>query len=256
MFEIKVDTSRLEAAIQEFAQVSHKDLGVAMRQAGGTMVGQLIGVTPPAHQETLTATGGVSLAAKKAGEARISSDIAKLFPTTGLKDATVEGMVAAGHKWVAANGRRYPVSEFARSVADLKRIHKASRNPRTGRSNAGYGANMAITRTALRRAYINAEKKKVGLLSAGWINAARELKTAGRYIPSWIKRHGAGPGGADVREAGGKVAIRIYNANPWFSGGWDRRLAYVVSRGEKSMKAAMEAVLARRAAAAQRRMGR
>ncbi len=256
MFDVKVDTSRLEAAISEFAAVSRKDLGEAMRQAGGTMVGQLIGVTPPAHAETLSDTGGVTLAAKKAGEARIAADIAKLFPTTKLKDDAVIGMVENGHKWVAANGRTYPVSEFANTEADLKRIHKAARNPRTGRTSAAYGANMAVTRTQIRKAYIAAEKKKVGLLAAGWLNAARELQTNGRYIPQWIKRHGAGPGGADVREANGKVGIRIYNSNAWFGGGWERRLQYVASRGEKAMKKAMEAALERRAKAAERRMGR
>ena len=115
---------------------------------------------------------------------------------------------------------------------------------------------MAVTRSQIRAAYIKAEKLKVGLLSAGWLNAARELKTNGRYLPQWIKRHGAGPGGAEVREANGKVGIRIYNSNSWFGGGWERRLQYVISRGEKATIKATEAVLDRRAKAAERRMGR
>lgn len=165
-------------------------------------------------------------------------------------------MNAGGFKWLAANGRRYGVSEFAKSPADLKRIHKAARNKRTGRTNAGYGANMAVTRAALRKAYITQEKKKVGLLSAGWINAARDLKTPGRYLPTWITRHGAGPGGTQTMKSGGRVMIRISNSNDWFGAGWDRRLAYVISRGEKAMLSATKNILESEARKAERRMGR
>jgi len=256
MIDIQVDTSRLEAAIAEFAAASGKDLEAAFRQAGGTMVGQLIGVTPPAHKETLSEAGGVTLAAKKAGEARVASDIAKIFPTSSIKEENMRGMVESGYKWVAANGRRYAVAQVALSAGQLKQLHRQARNPRTGRTNAANGANMAVTRSAIRRAYIKGEIKKVGLLSAGWINAARELKTGSRYVPAWIKRHRPGPGGADVRNRGGKIHIRIYNSNRWFAGNWNRRLEYVVSRTEKAMTKAAVAILERKARAAERRMGR
>lgn len=256
MIDIAVDTTALEAAIAEFATVGKKDLADAMRQAGGTMVGQMIGVTPPSHQKTLTTDGGAAKGAQVAGEKRVASDILKLFPITKKKDAEVTGMVASGFKWIGENGRKQPVSEVAFSAADLARIHQKARNKKTGRTNAGYGQNMAITRAGLRKEYIKREKLKVGKLSAGWINAARELKTPPRYLPAWINRHGAGPGGATVRDSGGMVSIRIYNSNQWFGAGWNRRLAYVVSRTEKAMIKAATVILGRRAKAAERRMGR
>lgn len=256
MIDIAVDTSRLEAAIAEFAKVGKKDLADVMRQAGGTMVGQLIGVTPPSHQKTLTKDGGAAKGAQVAGEKSVAGDILKLFPVTKKKDSEVMGMVASGFRWPAENGRKQPVAEVAFSEADLARIHQKARNKKTGRTNAGYGQNMAITRAALRKAYIQREKLKVGKLSAGWINAARELKTSGRHVPQWIKRHGAGPGGANVREANGIVNIRIYNSNSWFGTGWSHRMAYVVSRAEKAMVKEATVVLERNAKRAQARMNR
>lgn len=256
MIDIAVDTTALESAIAEFAKVGKKELTAAMRQAGGTMVGQLIGVTPPSHQKTLTKDGGAAKGAQVAGEKRVASDILKLFPVTKKKNSEVIGMVSSGFKWTGENGRKQPVSEVAFSESDLVRIHQKARNKKTGRTNAGYGANMAITRAKLRKDYIKREKLKVGKLSAGWINAARELKTPPKYLPAWIKRHGARPGGATVREANGIVNIRIYNSNAWFGTGWRPRMAYVVSRTEKAMVKATTVILERRAKAANARMNR
>ena len=254
MLYIKIDTSKFERALSEFCDLTRKDFSEVMKAEAGIMVGQLIGVTPPGNADTLNADGGITTAAKKAGESRIASDIAKLFPTTKKKDEVVEGMVEAGFKWEASNGRRYPVGSFAKTEADLKRIHQAARNPQTGRTRAGYGANMAVTRTALRRAYIKQQQLKVGKLAAGWINAADELRTSSRRVPSWIRRHGAGPGGADITDRGGRVNIRIYNSNGWFSGNWAARLRYVVSRREKGVLASLNRELIKRAKAAERRM--
>jgi len=256
MIDIDVDTTALEAAIAEFSKVGKKELSEAMRQAGGTMVGQLIGVTPPSHQKTLTANGGAANSAKIAGEKRLAGDILKLFPVTKKKAAEVLGMVESKFKWTGENGRKQPVSEAAFSEGELARIHQKARSRKTGRTNAGYGANMAITRAALRKEYIKRETRKVGKLSAGWLKAAQELKTPPRYLPAWIKRHGAGPGGATVRDSGGIVSIRIFNSNSWFGPGWERRMSYVVSRTEKALTKAATAILERRAKAANARMNR
>jgi len=257
MLEIKVDTSRLEAAMLDFCNASRKGMESVIKKTGGTMVGQLIGVTPPGNQKTLSGeNGGITLQAKKMGEANVSSDIKKLFPTTKKKDSDVFGMIDAGYKWRAQNERRYQVAEFAQSVADLKRIHKSAKNPKTGRTRIHGGQNMAVTRSQIRSAYIKSEVKKVGMLAAGWLNAASELNTPSRYIPGWIKRHGAGRGGVEMRKNSGSYSLRIYNNNPWIGIGWEARLKYVVSRGTAALKVATEKELDKRAKAAEQRMGR
>jgi hypothetical protein len=253
MLEIKIDTSKMERALSEFADLTRKDFSEVMKKQAGIMVGQLIGVTPPGHAEAMNSDGGITTAAKKSGEARIASDIAKLFPTTKLKEERVDGLIADGFKWESGKGR-FPVAGKAFTMADLKKYHSAARNRANGRTSAGRGANMAVTRRALRTAYIKQQQQKVGMLAAGWIRAADELGTSSRRVPNWIRRHGAGPGGADINDRGGRINIRLFNSNAWFGPGMDSRVRYVVSRNEKGALAQLNRELIKRAKAAERRM--
>jgi hypothetical protein len=148
------------------------------------------------------------------------------------------------------------VRDVAESASELRMIHQFARNPRTGRTRKMRGVGMAITRKAVLRQYIKQEIKKTGLLNAGWIRAASDLKTASRAVPAWIKRHGARPGGSSIRDTGGKIGIRIYNTQAWFPSGMDARVRIAVSRRERGLIKALEAVLERKARAAERRMGR
>lgn len=258
MITASVDTSNLETALAEFAALTRKDLSEVTRQQAGILVGHVIAITPPAGKggEAFTDSGGIGLSAKKRGEAAIAADIARIFPTSTLKHDTLVGMVKAGFEFQTGKGHKDIVREVAESADDLKRIHQFARNPRTGRTRKMKGIGMAITRKAVLKQYIRQEMAKVGKLNAGWINAARELNTAGRAVPAWITRHGAGRGGADVSDRTGRIGIRIFNSEVWFPSGMDARVALAVRRRENGLKKAAEAVLERRAKAAERRMGR
>ena len=255
MLEIKADTRNLEAAIAEFATLSRKSLRDTYLRTASTMVGQLIGITPPSHQETMGDFGGVTLAAKKYGESRAAADIAKLFPTSGRPQERVQGMIDRGFMWRNANGHRYQAFGTAYSLGEMAWIHRTSRNFKTGRTRIH--GNMAVTTKALRRQYIASQIKNVGKLSAGWLNAARELKTPGRYTPAWITRHRGRPGGADISPAASSnVRIRIYNSNSWFGGGWDKRFRHVATRAETRLKSDIERELAKLVRKAERRQSR
>jgi hypothetical protein len=258
MITASVNTSNLENALAEFAALTRKDLSEVTRQQAGILVGHVIAITPPGGKggEAFTDSGGIGLSAKKRGEAAIAADIARIFPTSPLKHDTLVGMVNAGYEFQTGKGHKDTVREVAESADDLKRIHQFARNPRTGRTRKMKGIGMAITRKAVLKQYIRQEMAKVGKLNAGWINAARELKTAGRAVPAWITRHGAGRGGADVSDRAGRIGIRMFNSEVWFPSGMDSRVALAVRRRENGLKKAMEAVLERRAKAAERRMGR
>jgi hypothetical protein len=258
MIAVRIDTSNLEAAIAEFATLTRKDLDQVTRQQAGILVGHVIAVTPPGGKggQAMTDTGGIALEAKKRGEASIAADIARLFPTSTLKHDTLVGMVNAGFEFQTGKGHKDIVREVAESAADLARVHQFARNPRTGRTRKMKGIGMAVTRKAVLKQYIRQEMAKVGKLNAGWINAARELKTAGRAVPAWITRHGAGRGGADIKTRTGRISITIFNSEIWFPNGMQSRVALAIGRRERGLIKALEAVLARRAAAAQRRMGR
>lgn len=258
MIDVQVDTGNLEAAIAEFATAARKDLGDVYRQQAGILVGHVIAITPPGGKggEAFSDSGGISLAAKKRGEAVIAADIARIFPTSKVKHDALVGMVNAGFEFQTGKGHKDTVREVAETAEDLARIHQFARNPRTGRTRKMKGIGMAITRANVRKQYIRQEMAKVGKLNAGWINAARELKTASRAVPAWITRHGAGRGGADVSERGGKIGVRIFNSEIWFPQGMESRVRLAVARRENGLMKAMEAILERRARAAERRMGR
>lgn len=261
MIDVQIDTSKLEAAIAEFAKLTRKDLGEVTKQQAGILVGHVIALTPPGGKDgqSMTDSGGIGLDAKKRGEARMASDISKLFVTTRLPEAAIDRLILdRDFEWEnpESGGRTVMVFRKANSMADLATVHKAARNPRNGRTRQAGGGFMAIARPALVKQYIREAIKKVGLLNAGWLNAARELKTASRAVPAWITRHGSQGGGADVKDSGPLVRIRIFNTQAWFPSGMEARIAIAITRREAGLKKAMEAILERRAKAAEKRMGR
>jgi hypothetical protein len=259
MIDVKVDTTNLEAALAEFAKITRKDLGEVTKQQAGILVGHVIAITPPGYSALISDSGGISLAAKKAGESRMAADISKVFVTTTLPQPVIERLINdRDFLWEnpQSGGRKVMVYRRANSLADLAVVHKGARNPRNGRTRQAGGGLMAIARPALVKQYIRESMKKVGLLNAGWLNAARELKTASRAVPAWIKRHGPQSGGATVRDSGARVGIMIYNWQAWFPDSMTGRVALAVQRRENGLRKAMEAILERRAAAAQKKMGR
>ena len=258
MIQVQVDTRALEKSLFDFAIASRKDMAEVVKQQAGILVGHVIALTPPGGKggETLTDGGGISLAAKKRGEAVIAADISRLFPTSKLKTEQLSAMVASGFEFKTGKGHKDIVREVAESAADLHRVHQFARNPQSGRTRKMKGIGMAITRKTVLKQYIRQEIAKVGKLSAGWLAAASALRTASRATPAWITRHGRRPGGVDVSDRGAKVGIRIYNSQTWFPSGMEGRVTLAVRRREQGLKVAIEAILVRRAKNAEQRMGR
>lgn len=255
MFKITVDTVPLQRAMLELSRETRKDMHFIVRQQAGIMVGQLIAITPPGDLREAWASdaGGISLTAKKRGEARIAEEINAIFPTSRLRDERVQAMINRGYWWGVKGGRRQ-VTNFAPTLADLQKFHRAARSPATGRLRKLNGAFMAVTRTSARKALIRQQQAKVGALNAGWLSSARQLKTAKRNTPSWITRHGANSG--DVREfmTVGGIVVTLINRMPHFPNDMDRRLAAVVSRRTYGITKALENMVRKRAEKATRQM--
>jgi hypothetical protein len=257
MLDIRIDTRRLNAAMQEFAREARKDLDSVVRQQAGIIVGHLIAMTPPGASkgQAMTDSGGIDLSAKKRGEARIAADIAALFPTTKLKDEKVFGLIDAGFEWGTGRGKK-TIREFAQTEADLERIHKFSRSPASGRVRTGStGQLMAVTRANIRRAYTRRAIKNVGLLAAGWLHAAAELKTAARATPVWITRHGKKPGGVSIIRTTEGLGITVYNRMPYFPKDMDVRIQRAVFRRTEGLRKALAAMIERRSSKANAKMG-
>jgi hypothetical protein len=256
MFSIQADTSNLEAAIFEFSKASRQGLKITIKKQAGILVAHLIALTPPAggRAQAMNDDGAVTLEAKKRGEARIAADIIRLFPTSKIKHDKLLNMVRGGYEWTAKNGRKTIVRQVAETAGELRKTHQFARNPKSGRTRLMGGLSMAITRSRVLKEYIKQEKAKVGLLSAGWIRAANELKTTSRAVPSWIKRHGAKAGGVNISDRIGMVGIRIYNNQAWFPSDMTGRVQDALRRRERGLQAALADLLERNAAKAQERM--
>lgn len=257
MITLQIDTRRLNAAMQEFAREARKDLDIVTREQAGIIVGHLIAMTPPGASkgQAFNDRGGIDLSAKKHGEAAVAADIAALFPTTKLKDGKVYGLIDAGFEWGTGRGKK-TIRDFAATEADLARIHQAARSKSTGRIRTGStGQNMALTRNALRKSYTRQAIKKVGLLNAGWLHAARELRTAARATPAWITRHGPKRGGVRILRTFGGLAITVSNNQPYFPRDMERRIQRAVYRRQQGLQKAIAAMIEKKALRANKRMG-
>lgn len=260
MITVQADTRGLEKAMFDFAMTSRKLLGDVVKQQTGILVGHIIALTPPGGKggDAMNDAGVISIAAKKRGEASIAADISKLFPTSKLPHDQLAAMVAGGFEFRTGKGHKDTVRDVAESTEDLRRVHQFARNPRSGRTRKMRGIGMAITRAPILKRYIRQEIAKVGKLNAGWLAAAAKLHTSQRATPQWIRRHRehATHGGADVKDNGPKIGIRIYNTQAWFPASMDARVRLAIQRRERGIYVAMEAILKKRATAAERKMGR
>jgi hypothetical protein len=258
MIQLKIDTSKMEAALADFAKEARKDLGAMMKSQAGIIVGHVIALTPPAsgkgHQ--MSESGGVDNSAKRRGEDSVEADIRKIFIPTKLSEKRAAGAAAAGFSVRPAGSQRAMiVRDTAFDLAKMKKVHGYARNPMSGRTRTLNGISLALTKAGLLNKYIRQEQRKVGLLSAGWIPAARAVNTAKRSTPAWISRHGQQPGGATVQNSGDVVSIRVFNNQKWFPGDMGRRVQFAIDRRQRGLRKATEAIIARRARNAQRKQG-
>lgn len=258
MFTADVDTTQLNLAMAKFAKETRKSMDEVMEKQAAMIVGVLISMTPPAKArgQNITDRGGIATSAKKLGEATIKADIASLFPTTRMKPERVQGMIDNGFKWGTGRGAKQ-IKEYASSVADLKRIHNKARSPRTGRVKTGsVGQNMALTRAAIRNEFARSQIKRVGILNAGWLRAAKRLKTAKRATPAWITRHGDKPGGVVFRRTKHGLAINMSNKVDYFPKNIEARMQRAVTRRAAGIEKALQAMIEKKAQRANQRMRR
>lgn len=249
MFTAEIDTKGLNLLMSRFAKESRKGIDEVIEQQMGMIVGGLIAMTPPGASkgQAMNDRGGITAAAKKKGEGRIRADIVTLFPTTRMKEPKVWGLIENGYYWGTGRGRK-KIIDYASSIHDLRRVHKAARSKSSGRVRTGLsGQNMAMTTAALRNAYAKEQIKKVGILNAGWLKASGRLKTAKRATPAWITRHGAKPGGVSFRKGKYGLSITVSNRMPYFPKDMQARMQRAVERRERGIEKALAAMLERKA---------
>jgi len=248
MFHVDVDTSKLNKAIAEFTASSKDELDEVIKKQTGIIVGHLIAVTPPgrASGHDFNKEGRIATSAKKLGESQIRSDLAKLFPTTNMKPESIWANIERGRLWKTHLGERQ-VTFYADSVYELRRAHQKARNRRTGRVRIGNStANMALTKARIKNQYTKEQIAKVGLLNAGWLQAAGVLKT--KAVPKWITRHGRQSGDVRFKRSNFGLSITVSNRMGYYPTKLQKRMQMAVDRRTHAIVKALEAMAERRAA--------
>ena len=102
---------------------------------------------------------------------------------------------------------------------NMASVHKANRNPRTGRTfNKPSKFYITSDSTSLHN-YIAARQKMVGLAKSGWAECVKQLRKGSqslRGIPKWVTRHTHGFGSVvDNADNLFRPTVTLTNALPW-----------------------------------------
>ena len=235
MISIFSDTKKLEFALARLAEAAKVDLGLVVKQEAAYVAKAVMQITPPTGDKTkkgatvATVTGGeitktkasgLSTNAKKQGENAILGDLfggrnmgkeksIGLFQRIG--NSTEVPPRGGQHEtmgvnlgWEASKKIRIYRKFWVKSasIPQMRAFHFANRNERgrtrqVTRSLIGRWAvqdQMWVSEQAANR-YLKYTQKKVGLAKAGFAAAAM---ACGVRVPSWIRRHMAKAGNAQV----------------------------------------------------------
>jgi hypothetical protein len=236
MISIFSDTKRLEYALARLADAAKVDLGLVIKQEGAYVARTIMLITPPTGDKvanggqiplvtggsiTKTKAGGFSTNARKQGENAILGDLfggRKMAKETSIglfqkignstevppRDGQHETM-GVNLGWENSKNIRIfrKFWQPGASIGQMRAFHHANRNNRgrpkqVSRSLIGRWQvqdQMWISNQAA-DAYLKYVQKKVGLGKAGFAAAAM---ACGVRVPSWIRRHMAKAGTAQVQ---------------------------------------------------------
>ena len=239
MISIFSDTKRLEYALARLADAAKVDLGLVIKQEGAYVARTIMLITPPTGDKlakgsqsqipivtggtiTKTKAGGFSTNAREQGENAILGDLfggRKMAKETSIglfqrigNSTEVPPRGGVPHETMGVNlgweGSK-TIRTFRKfwqpgaSIAQMRAFHYANRNKRgrpkqVSRSLIGRWQvqdQMWISNQAA-DAYLKHVQKKVGLGKAGFAAAAM---ACGVRVPSWIRRHMAKAGTAQVQ---------------------------------------------------------
>lgn len=209
---VRFDLRPIQRGIKALAPQVKKSRRKLAEEAARGFVKEVVAITPPASK------GKRGSAAKKAGEAAIIADLARV-------------MVAA-------------VQKKGVKLGDPAEIHKRLRDPHTGRINPRnlqhpYPVDAAALRV-LKRELL----KRVGELAAGWNAGAQKL---GVKLPAWVARHGGKRSSAAVINTFRVFRIILTNAVKYVTNvdAYDRRIQAAINIQGRKMQRRAEFLLTR-----------
>lgn len=199
---MKYDDRNHRRALGRFMADSKKPKRDVLKQRTKLFVRDVVKNTPPNHDAKFD---------PKAGRARVSADLAKIFR---------------------------PVKKGG--ISDPAAVHKRNRN-RQGRVRRSLKTDKGDRRFPVQslKAYANSVLARVGILASGWNAAAVAL---GLSLPAWISRHGTKYGRVKVKFTTTGGSITVTNAVR-FAGdvrGIDRRVQWALDNQARQMDKIMD----------------
>jgi hypothetical protein len=191
--------------------------GRALISSSGANKG-MVQIIPPASMDRSV----FGTAAKKQGEAKVQSDIWKVYGTPGDIYKLIKAKnpkLAAGYwqavkrrDWAAANGlaRRLGMPLLEDFTSDDGAEHKRRRH---NGSVTGKKKTMYVTDGRFVRAYIHMKQRLVGMLASALVNNYDGSLGPLAGVPAWISRHSGSWGTAKIESSnqgtGPKVRIAL-----------------------------------------------
>src|SRR5438093_4831145 len=210
--DLRFDLREIKRAIKNLDQHVKKSRREHTEQAARGFVKEVVAITPPAGK------GKKGSAAKKAGEAAIKSDLARVM------------IAVRASKNVA--------------LQDPRAIHQRLRDLRTGRINPRNLKKPYPVDAGALRSLRNELLKRVGELAAGWNAGAERL---GVKLPAWVSRHGPRRSSISVLNSIRQFRITLTNAVKYVTSvaDYDRRIQSAVSIQARKMQRQADFLLTR-----------
>jgi len=206
--ELRLDTGEFRDAMVRLRQFSKREGKVFVEEQVRGFIRNLLDVTPPNRGSRR------GVAAKKAGEAAIASDIRAVF-----RGVTNENRVEV------------------KSLSEMEQVLKSRRKNGSMRVTSGTGRIRA--QSAMIRELIKMRKGRVGKLASAWVSAARGLGKI--RVPAWIARHSE-PGHTRFAYSEDRVSAAVVNAVEWASNvdGITRRVRAALQMQTRAMERRLE----------------
>ena len=210
--DMRFDLRDIKRAIKQLQPHVKKSRRELTEQAAKGFVKEVVMVTPPAGK------GKRGSAAKKAGEASIQHDLARVMVAVrASKNVTLQ---------------------------DPRAIHQRLRDLRTGRINPRnlkkpYPVDASALRSLLRELLA-----RVGELAAGWNAGADKL---GVKLPAWVTRHGPRRSAVGIVNSFRQFRITLINAVKYVNNvaDYDRRIQSALTIQANKMRRQAEFLLTR-----------
>ncbi len=210
--DVRFDLREIKRAIKQLAPHVKKSRRELTQQAAKGFVKEVVGITPPAGK------GKKGSDAKKAGEAAIISDLARVM--------------------VGAHARKNV------TLQNPQEIHQRFRDLRTGRINPRNLKKPYPVDASALRSLRNELLKRVGELAAGWNAGADAL---GVKLPAWVTRHGPRRSAMSIADTARLFRITLINAVKYVTSvaDYERRIQAAITIQANKIRRQAEFLLTR-----------